>query len=364
VSLRVRSLALGLLLWPLAAPGEDLLDRLGLQESEIGRALPSPVQEPAERVVKRAEEASAPSGGGPFSLGNFDRNAPVVIRADELEATESSGERALVFRRHVEVTQATMRLRANQLSAVYPQGSKQPSRLEAEGDVVVVEGRREARCDRAVYDRTVRRLDCIGAASLRDGEDRLSGTAIGFDLARHSVQAGGGTELWFEPPEAQAGSEPSAPEAAPNSGALPIVGVPWLRAGKPARIRSLHLEASEDEQGRRVAFDGGVEVTQDDVMLRADRLEAVYPPGADQPERLIATGGVSMLEGTREASCARAEFLRSENRVRCHTAIARAGDDRLEGELIDFTIGEESLSVRGSTKLLLAPRAPVASATP
>ncbi len=347
-------LALGLLLCAQNAAGEQAAPdprKLWIPEAEIARVLPAAAKQPVRAVVRRAERAAERAqgrGGGPFSLGAFDRNAPVVIRADELEASERSGRRVLVFRRNVEVQQGSLQLRAASLSAVYPPDSKQPSRLEAEGGVVVSEGRREARCDRVVYDRLAQRLDCLGHASLRDGDDRVAGDSIRFDLERRSVRVQGGTELWFEPPEAQSVEE--GVKALPN--------LPWLRSELPARVRSAQLEASEDASGRRIRFDGDVEVSQEGATLRAERLEALYPPGADQPERMVATGGVSLVEGARQARCESAEYLRLENRVRCHGGVAEQAGHRREGDLIDFALGAETLALRGRTRLVLAPREP------
>lgn len=354
---RLRCLALGVLLCPLHAAADvtlEDLERLAASESALEQVVPDAAQTEARAAAHRLAEASERSDDTPFSFGGFDRNTPVVIRADELEATERDGRRVLIFRRNVEVSQADLQLRAARLSAVYPAGSKQPSRLEADGNVVVREGDRDASCERVIYDRPGQRLDCIGGASLRDGNDRVAGESIRFDLAARSVAIGGGTEVWFEPRPAgdAADAEPLLP-----------AGVPLLRDQAPVRVRALQLDASDSEAGRRVAFEGDVELSQEGTRLRAQRLEAVYPPGGDQPDRLIATGEVSLAEGIREARCERAEYLRLENRVRCEGGVALAGGDRLEGDLIDFALGEEKLAVRGRTRLVLAPREP-RSATP
>lgn len=349
--------SLWLLLCPLAAAAEPVAqapERLALDESKLEHALPDSLQGEARSAARQLGVAPDGSGDGPFSLGDFDRRAPVVIRADELEAVERDDRRELVFRRNVQVTQGTLQLEAGELSAMYPSGSSQPTRLEARGGVVVREGTREARCERVVYDRPARRLDCFGKASMQDGDDRIEGGSIGFDLARRSVAVGGGTEVVFEPRSLQPGED----------GKLDLPsGLPLLRERAPAHVRALNLEASDGPEGRRIAFEGDVELSQEGTTLHAQRLEALYPPGADQPDRLIAIGGVSLAEGIREANCERAEYLRLENRVICHGGVARAGDDRLEGDAIDFALGEEKLSVRGRTRLVLGPREP-RSATP
>jgi lipopolysaccharide transport protein LptA len=357
VSGRVHGFTLWLLLCPLAAAAEPTLQDVAAPvQSKLEKALPDSLHGEA-RSAARQLGVDEGSTDGPFSLGDFDRRAPVVIQAGELEATDRDDRRVLVFRRNVEVKQGTLQLTAGELSAVYPSGSSQPSRLEAKGGVVVREGTREARCERVVYDRPARRLDCFGKASMQDGNDRIEGTSIGFDLARRSVAVGGGTEVVFEPRSLQTNEQ----------GQLELPsGLPLLHERAPAHVRALNLDASDGPEGRRIAFDGDVTLSQEGTTLRAQRLEAVYPPGADQPDRLIATGEVSLEEGIRQASCERAEYLRLENRVLCEGGVARAGDDRLEGDTIDFALGEEKLSVRGRTRLVLGPREPEEkrSATP
>jgi len=65
--------------------------------------------------------------------------------------------------------------------------------------VVVVQQGREARCDEAVYLRAERRLECAGNASLRDGDDQVSGRAIAFDLAAEKLMVTGETRLVLAP---------------------------------------------------------------------------------------------------------------------------------------------------------------------
>ena len=350
-----RWLALGVLLCSPSARAEgEVPDLVGSPElgAQLERVVPAPVRGEARDAVERAQGA-VESVDGPFSLGDFDRRAPVVINAEELEVhQEDSGRRVLVFRRNVEVSQATLKLSAGQVSAIYPDGAKQPSRLEAAGDVVVREGTREARCDRVVYDRAGRKLDCLGHASLSDGDDRVGGDSIAFDLARRSVRINGGSDLRFDPPPESAAAENGA-----------TLAMPWLREESPVRVRAAKLSASDGPEGRRVRFEGDVEVAQEGGVLRAQQLEAVYPPGGKQPDKLIAVGEVSLEDGERQARCESAEYLRLENLVRCHGGVATASGDRLEGDLIEFAMGAEKLAVRGRTRLVLAPREKL-SATP
>ena len=73
--------------------------------------------------------------------------------------------------------------------------------------MVLVRGTREARCDRASYDRKARRLVCRGGAELRDGEDLLRGEVIEFEIESDRVVVSGGASVLFHPE--RDGSEPS-----------------------------------------------------------------------------------------------------------------------------------------------------------
>ena len=90
-----------------------------------------------------------------------------------------------------------------------------------------------------------------------------------------------------------------APSTKNAQGQLELpTGLPLLRDRAPARVRALKLDASDGEEGRRIAFEGDVELTQEGTTLRAQRLEAVYPPGA-RPARPADRGrrGARLREG-------------------------------------------------------------------
>jgi len=134
-------------------------------------------------------------GGGAFGLGSFDSDAPLTIRSDSLDAFQEEGERRLVFTQNVKATQADLTITSDRLEALYPDKVTQPDRLIAEGRVVVVRGTHEARCDRATYDRSERRVVCRGNAELREGGDRVTGAQIEFDIASERVIVSGGASV-------------------------------------------------------------------------------------------------------------------------------------------------------------------------
>jgi lipopolysaccharide export system protein LptA len=90
-------------------------------------------------------------------------------------------------------------LRAGELGALYPPDATQPERLLATGDILLTEGLREARCERAEYTIEAQRILCEGDAVLRDGGDRLEGDHIAFDFRARLVDAVGRTKLSVMP---------------------------------------------------------------------------------------------------------------------------------------------------------------------
>jgi lipopolysaccharide export system protein LptA len=141
----------------------------------------------------------AGAGRAPDSLA---LEAPLVIRADRLRAYDRDGRRNILFEGSVELVRSDATLRSERLEALYPERSEQPEQLVATGNVALTQGTREARCERAVYDRALARVECVGDAQLWDGEDRVRGEMIAFDLDARTVVVRGDTRLLLRPAEA------------------------------------------------------------------------------------------------------------------------------------------------------------------
>lgn len=189
----------------ISEPGETgpAMDRLAARLAEDAASLvASPPPAPDD----------TPGGEAPFGL-SIDKSQPLSIRSDELEASKHDGTRHLIFRTNVEATQADVTIRTQQLEAFYPRDSKQPSRLIATGDVVLIKGAREARCDAATYDRTGQTLTCSGNAQLRDGADEVAGDRIEFDLASEAVVVSGRAAVLFHPASGESADASAGAEA-------------------------------------------------------------------------------------------------------------------------------------------------------
>ncbi len=125
----------------------------------------------------------------------------------------------------------------------------------------------------------------------------------------------------------------------------------------PISITSEEMEAYQSEGTRRFVFLRNVRVIRDDVTLTSDRLEAFYPEGSKQPDRLIATGHVRLSQRERRARCDEATYLRAEDRIVCRgSAELRQGCDWVRGSVIELDLAEERMVVNGSASAILYPQ--------
>ena len=126
----------------------------------------------------------------------------------------------MIFTANVHVAQADIQIESDRLEAFYPKGEKQPDRLIATGHVRMTQGDVEARCDHATYERITQQLVCKGNAELRDGDNRVAGAVIEFDLEHEVVKVTGGASVLIYPKSAE--GKPTAPQSSTHG--LSIVG--------------------------------------------------------------------------------------------------------------------------------------------
>jgi lipopolysaccharide transport protein LptA len=144
-------------------------------------ALTAPPDDPSAPVAPDAV-------GSPASPRVFDASAPISIKSQSLEAAEVNGGRRLVFNGDVNVVQNDITMTSNRLTADYPKGASEPTRLVAQGAVRVIQGGQEARCDNGTFQRAEELLTCCGNAELRDGSSRVRGKCIEFNLGDQTVR--------------------------------------------------------------------------------------------------------------------------------------------------------------------------------
>lgn len=164
---------------------------------------------PAAAQSSPAKRAAASKGDGktPFGFSGWDSSQPMSIESSELSADQVGNRRRLVFQGNVRVEQANLTIRCKRLEAFYPPDGSQPHQLECRGDVTIQQGKQEARCDSARYDRNEERLVCSGNATFEEGGNQLRGNAIDIDLARETMRVTGGAQVVIQP-KGSAGSKP------------------------------------------------------------------------------------------------------------------------------------------------------------
>jgi lipopolysaccharide export system protein LptA len=135
----------------------------------------------------------------------------------------------------------------------------------------------------------------------------------------------------------------------------------------PISIKSDELEAVQKcapgssapcaAKERFFLFTGHVFVKQDNVTLRSDRLEAYYPEGSSQPERLVATGHVFVEQEGKTAVCEQATYLNTAQRIFCRgSAELRQGQDSARGKEIELQLDTERMFIRGDALVVVKPK--------
>jgi len=127
-----------------------------------------------------------------------------------------------------------------------------------------------------------------------------------------------------------------------------------LRSDEPVSIESDEIEIVDRAGLRHLVFRREVKVVQGDVTLLTDHLEAFYPEGASQPDRLEATGNVRVRQGERSARCESATYLRQEQVIVCRgQAEILRKCDRVRGGEIRFDLERDTVRVVGSASVVL-----------
>lgn len=124
----------------------------------------------------------------------------------------------------------------------------------------------------------------------------------------------------------------------------------------PIRIESDELDVITEGKTRRLVFIRNVFVKQGEIELYTSHLEAFYPEGSSQPERLEASGGVRVIEKDREVRCKNATYHRKKGIVLCKgDAVLVQGCDEVRGSEIEFDLVNERVRVVGAATVVLQP---------
>jgi lipopolysaccharide export system protein LptA len=142
-------------------------------------------------------------------FGHFSNKEPVNITSDRLEANDLS--REVKFLGHVVTRQGDVVIYADEMDLFYQKGSRDVERIEALGDVRIVQGARVATSQKGVYYRDEGRIVLTGSPSLHQGQDVVSGDRITFFLndQRSIVESKEGSQVnaTFLPQQQQEGKQ-------------------------------------------------------------------------------------------------------------------------------------------------------------
>jgi lipopolysaccharide export system protein LptA len=124
------------------------------------------------------------ASSGAAAQSSHNSAAPIDFGAQHIELQDKAN-RALLSG-NVQIKQAEMTLTAARVTVTYTgqvaSGSPQVSRLDASGGVTVARPDQTARSQYAVYDLNRRVITMVGAVTLRQGANNVSGGRLSIDL--------------------------------------------------------------------------------------------------------------------------------------------------------------------------------------
>lgn len=126
---------------------------------------------------------------------------PIDIRSDRLEANEAK--KQMRFVGDVVATQGDLTIYAKELTLYYSEESGEVDRVEAIGDVRIVQGEKVATGQKGVFYNREAKIVLTGAPRVNQGEDFISGEKITVFLNEErsevSGQEGGRVNAVFHP---------------------------------------------------------------------------------------------------------------------------------------------------------------------
>jgi len=168
-------------------------------------------------------------GGAAGAEGLADQPAdePIEVVADELTVDQSRN--LAVFRGHVQATQGSMVLRADELRVFYDleaEGPQTVRRIEAEGHVVLSSPEETAKAESGAYDVAAGRIVLTGNVVLTRRDNVVRGRRLVVDLRRHTAAVEGDGErvrAVFRPEELrpQGGASPGRQQPKPGTDKAP-----------------------------------------------------------------------------------------------------------------------------------------------
>jgi len=124
--------------------------------------------------------ATAQTTNVAFGNTQADTSLPVEVTADTLDVNQEDG--TAVFSGNVLILQGVMKLSANRVLVIYSDESRAIERLEATGDVILVNGEDAAEAQRADYTIDSGTIQMSGDVLLTQGTSTIASQEMTVDL--------------------------------------------------------------------------------------------------------------------------------------------------------------------------------------
>lgn len=148
-------------------------------------------------VAFGAATASAQTTNVAFGTVKADPTLPVEVTADTLDVNQADG--SAEFRGNVKIGQGEMRLSAERVLVIYGAGGKGIQRMEAVGNVVLVNGPDAAQADRADYSIDTGVIVMTGDVLLTQGDNALTSDRMTVNLTTGTAQMAGRVKTILNP---------------------------------------------------------------------------------------------------------------------------------------------------------------------
>jgi lipopolysaccharide export system protein LptA len=136
-----------------------------------------------------------------FGAVKADPTLPVEVTSNTLDVNQVDG--TAVFRGNVLVGQGEMRLSAEQVLVVYAEAAGAIERLEATGDVVLVNGPDAAQADRAEYSINTGVIVMTGNVLLTQGRNALTSERMTVNLTTGTANMAGRVKTILQPEQSE-----------------------------------------------------------------------------------------------------------------------------------------------------------------
>lgn len=124
-----------------------------------------------------------------FGAVKADTSLPVEVTADQLDVSQTDG--SAEFRGNVVVGQGEMRLSAERVLVIYAEGQSRIQRMEAVGNVILVNGPDAAEAQRADYSIDTGVIVMTGDVLLTQGQSAITSDKMTVNLTQGTAQMNG-----------------------------------------------------------------------------------------------------------------------------------------------------------------------------